>query len=81
VIGIDSRRVLSEPVPDTWRSGGMNDPREIMCDTCGDCAATYTGCVDPLDGRPATCESCGTVGKISVGDDDGSVWVELRGSK
>ena len=68
-------------MPATLRSGGANDPREIMCDTCGDCAATYTGCVDPLDGKAGTCESCGTVGKIVVGDDEGSAWIEFRGNK
>jgi hypothetical protein len=61
--------VSREPWP--TRSGGMNDPREILCDDCGECAATYTGCVDSLDGTRGNCESCNAPGTILVDDDEG----------
>lgn len=66
------------------RSGGMNDPRELLCDECGEVAFTYTGSIDPLDGTQGQCESCGCKGRIDVDqDDEGHAtvrFVRLRGA-
>lgn len=63
------------------RSGGMNDPREILCEECGECALTYTGNGDSLDRAKHNCDSCGTIGVIDVDqDDDGHVRVRFLGA-
>lgn len=51
------------------RSGGMNDPREILCEACGECAVTYTGNVDSLDRRVCVGE-CGHAGVVDIDQDD-----------
>lgn len=62
------------------RSGGMNDPRGLTCEECGDVACWYVGSVDPLDGIHETCASCGTAGRISVDqDDEGNVRARFLG--
>lgn len=53
-------------------SGGMNDPREILCDSCGEVAVTYTGCADSLD-RNYLRGDCGCTGSIDVDQDDEGV--------
>jgi hypothetical protein len=57
-------------------SGGMNDPREILCSACGECAATHTGF--PTDGATGVCPHCKSAGRIDVDqDDDGNTTVRF----
>ena len=59
------------------RSGGMNDPREILCDGCGEVAVTYTGNADSLERRILRGD-CGCKGCVDVDqDDDGIVRVRF----
>jgi len=58
-----------EVTPITQRSGGMNDPREILCEGCGEVAGTYTGSPDSLDGL-RTMGECGCFGVYDVDQDD-----------
>jgi hypothetical protein len=48
----------------------MNDPREILCEACGECAVTYTGNADSLDRVRCDCLSCLTPGAIDIDQDD-----------
>lgn len=58
----------------------MRQPYEqsIHCDACGEEVGTFTGYVDHLDGKAGVCPHCGTVGKLSVGDDEGSAYIRFR---
>lgn len=67
--------VNHEPWP--TRSGGMNDPREILCEACGECALTYTGNADALDGTIGECESCAQAGVVDVDQDEGTTTVRF----
>lgn len=72
-------KVLAHPTADiVRRSSGMNDEREILCDECGECAATYNGCADLLDGKACMCMHCDEPGKIVVSDDEGITTIRFR---
>jgi len=67
-------------VPGRIQTGGMNDERYVPCDECGDTAVTYAADVhaQALDGKAACCESCRTVGKIVLDDDEGQAFLMFR---
>jgi hypothetical protein len=60
------------------RTGGLNDPGDILCRECGESAGEYVGYVDHLDGKAAVCPHCATHGKIVVDDDEGAATIYFR---
>lgn len=73
-----AQRFLADVKTLPQRSGGMNDPRFILCEECGEEAGSYTGYADHLDGKAAHCTHCDTYGCYSLDGDESGAQIRFR---
>lgn len=77
--GNNARLLFERLAKPTQRRGrGMNDDYNVLCDVCGEVAASFPGDVlaENLEGKAHQCESCHTFGKFWF--DDENVQINFR---